>query len=110
MEWLLSQREGWLYRRDGTPIGYAFVGKRGAGPIAALDPAALPDILLHVEGRAADSGLEKLELEVPGPAAVAIRHLLTRGFRTDPWVNFLMSDRPFGQFDRFIAFSPPMFL
>jgi hypothetical protein len=38
-----------------------------------------------------------------------MRHLLARGFQIDCWVNLLMSNRPFGQFDRFIAFSP-MFL
>ena len=40
------------------------------------------------------------------PAEFAVRHLLARGFRIDPWVNLLLSDRPFGRFDRFIAFSP----
>jgi hypothetical protein len=28
----------------------------------------------------------------------------------DPWINFLMSDCPFGRFDRFVPFSPPLFL
>jgi len=28
----------------------------------------------------------------------------------DPWINFLMSDRPFGRFDRLVPFSPPLFL
>jgi len=47
---------------------------------------------------------------VPGPNETAIRHLLDRGYRLDSWINFLMSDRPFGQFDRFIGFGPPIFL
>ena len=63
-------------------------------------------MLAHVEGRAHALGVESLALQVPGLNAVAVRHLLGRGFRIDPWVNLLMSDRPFGQFDRFIAFSP----
>jgi hypothetical protein len=41
---------------------------------------------------------------------MAIRHLLGRGFHIDPWINVLMSNRPFGRFDRFIGFSPPIFL
>jgi hypothetical protein len=41
---------------------------------------------------------------------MAIRHLLVRGFHIDPWINVLMSNRPFGRFDRFIGFSPPIFL
>ena len=32
------------------------------------------------------------------------------GFRLDPWVNLLMSDRAFGLFDRFLSFGPPVFL
>jgi GNAT superfamily N-acetyltransferase len=107
---LLEHREAYGYLRGDEVAGYAFVGAGGAGPIAALDPDDLPDILLHVEARAAALGVERLELEVPSPNAVAVRHLLARGFRIDPWINYLMSSRPFGQFDRFIGFSPPLFL
>src|SRR4030095_9051031 len=99
-----------LYRRNGEAIGFAFVGERGSGPIAALDPADLPDVLLHVATRARGLGPEPLALEVPAPNEVATRHLRSRGFRLDPWVNLLMSDRPFGRFDRLIAFGPPLFL
>ena len=110
LRWLSEDREGYLYRRNGEAIGFAFVGERGSGPIAALDPADLPDILLHVETRARALGLERLDFQVPAPNEVATRHLLSRGFRLDPWVNLLLSDRPFGRFDRLIAFGPPLFL
>ncbi|HEX2766355.1 MAG TPA: GNAT family N-acetyltransferase [Candidatus Limnocylindria bacterium] len=107
--WLLGQREGYLYRRGGEPIGFAFVG-RSTGPIAALDPADQVPILRHVESRAAALGVPMLSLEVPMPNEVAVRHLLSRGFRIDPFYTFLMSSRPVGQFDRFIGFAPPFFL
>ena len=107
--WLLGQREGYLYRRAGEPIGFAFVG-RSTGPIATLDPADQVPILRHVESRAAAIGVPMLSLEVPMPNEVAVRHLLSRGFRIDPFYTFLMSSRPFGQFDRFIGFAPPFFL
>ena len=110
IRWLLSDREGYLYTRADNPVGFGFVGKRGTGPIAALEASDLPDILLHVEDRAASLGLEKIEFQLPGPNEVAARHLLSRGFRIDPWVNLLMSDRPFGRFDRVIGFGPPVFL
>ena len=110
IDWLLGDREVWLYRTEGRIAGFAFVGKGGAGPIAALDPADLVAILGHVDSRALALGLERLELEVPAPNETAIRHLLDRGFRLDPWINFLMSDRSFGLFDRFIGFSPPIIL
>jgi GNAT superfamily N-acetyltransferase len=110
IRWLLQGRDGWTYRDGGAVVGFAFVGKAGAGPIAVFEPRHLPDILLHVEARAAAYGLEKLELEVPAPNATAIRHLLGRGFRIDPWINLLMSNKPFGQFDRFVGYSPPIIL
>ena len=110
VRWLLDDREGFVYRRNDEICGFAFVGSSGSGPIAALDPGDLPDILLHVEGRAHEARIERLDLEVPAPNEIAIRHLLGRGFRFDPWVNFLMSSRSFGMFDRFICYGPPMFL
>jgi hypothetical protein len=47
VRWLLEDREGYLYVRDDASVGFAFVGKHGAGPIAALDPVDLSDILLQ---------------------------------------------------------------
>jgi GNAT superfamily N-acetyltransferase len=110
LDCLLDVREGYLYRRGGAAIGFAFVSRDGCGPIGALDPADLPDILLHVEGRAHELGMDRLDLEIPAPNAAATRHLIGRGFRLDQAVSFLMSDHPFGEFDRFIGFNPPLFL
>ena len=106
LRWILERREGYLYRRGGAAAGFAFVGREGAGPVAALVAEDLAAVLLHVEGRAHALGVDGLSLQVPGLNAAAVRHLLARGFRIDPWLNLLMSDRPFGRFDRFIAFSP----
>ena len=110
IEWLAGIREGYLYRRAGQPIGFAFVSPEGSGPIAALDPANQSVILGHVETRAAALGIEELSLEVPMVNEVAVRHLLDRGLRFDPFYSFLMSSRPFGRFDRFIGFAPPFML
>ena len=110
LRWLAANREGSLFLRAEAPIGFAFISKGGAGPVAALDPYDLPIILGHAEARAVALGVDELELEVPGINVAAMRHLLGRGFHIDPWINLLMSDRPFGQFDRFIGYSPPIFL
>ena len=110
IRWLLDRRQGHLYRRADRVIGFSFLGRDGAGPMAALEPSDLPAILLHVEALARTMELERLELQVPAPNAIAIRHLTGRHYRFDSWINFLMSDRPFGQFDRFIPFGPPLFL
>jgi GNAT superfamily N-acetyltransferase len=110
LRWLAGQREAYLYRRRGVPIGFAFVGRTGSGPIAALEPSDQPAILAHVEARAAALELDELSFEVPMVNAEAIRHLLDRRFRMDPFYTFLMSSRPFGRFDRYIGFSPPFVL
>ena len=108
--WLLSQREGYLYRRDGEPIGFSFVSRKGTGPIAALEASDIVPILGHVESRAAELGVETLSLEVPMVNEVAMRHLLGRGMRMDTFLTLMMSSRPFGSFDRYIGFSPPFVL
>lgn len=110
IRWLLEDRRGFLYRRGDDAIGFAFLGEHGVGPIAVLDPADMGAILLDVEGRAYESGIKKLDFQVPSLNEIATRHLLARGFQLDTWMNLLMSNRPFGRFDRFIAFGPPMFL
>lgn len=47
---------------------------------------------------------------MPAPNVVAIRHLLGRGYRLDPFVTYLMANRPFGKFDRYLDFTPPFVL
>ena len=108
--WLLRQREGYLYRRGGEPIGFSFVSASGVGPIAGLQPDDQVPILLHVEARAAELGVTRLSLEVPMVNGVAMNHLMARGLRMDTFLTLFMSSRPFGHFDRFIGFSPPFFL
>jgi GNAT superfamily N-acetyltransferase len=108
--WLIEHREGFLYRRDGRALGFAFVSPGGAGPIAVLDPADQVAILRHAEGRANTLGMESVSFEVPMVNEVAMRHLLGRGFRIEPPLTLLMSSVPFGAFDRFILFGPPIVL
>ena len=122
LAWLLEQREGYLYRRDGKAIGLGFIGQSRTtpsvgtgpivrtGPIAALDPADQVPILLHIEARAKALGSSEVIFVVPMINEVAMRHLLGRRFQMDPFLMLLLSSRPFGQFDRFIGFSPPFML
>jgi GNAT superfamily N-acetyltransferase len=110
LTWLLDRREAYRYRDGGRTVGFAFVGLDGVGPIASLDPRHLPAILGHVEAQALAIGREELNFEVPAPNVVAIRHLLGRGYRLDPFVTYLMANRAFGQFDRYLGFTPPFIL
>jgi GNAT superfamily N-acetyltransferase len=104
---LFEQRTALLFRRGGRAVGFAFVGVDGVGPIAALEPDDQVPILLEVEAWAAAHGLSSLGFELPMINEVAMRHLLGRGFKIEPPLVIFMSDKPFGQFDRFIMFSPP---
>ena len=108
--WLLTQREGYLYLRDGHPVAFGFVGSMGSGPVAALDPDDQPAVLTHLEGRARALGRKNLAFEVPSINRVAMRHLLDRGYQIDTFLTLLLTSRPFGQFDRFIGFAPPFVL
>jgi hypothetical protein len=113
LRWLLSLREGWLYRRSGRSVGFGFVGRPGpggSGPVAALEPDDQRPILRHLEGRAAALGRDSLAWEIPSVNEVAVRHLLDRGLEIDPFITLLMASRPFGQFDRFIGMAPPFIL
>jgi GNAT superfamily N-acetyltransferase len=107
---LLEVREAYLYHRGAAAIGFSFVSPGGIGPIGAVEPIDQPAILGHIEGRLHALGVTEMELGVAGLNGHAIRHLLGRGYRFDPFMSFLLSDRPFGQFDRFIGFYPPLFL
>ena len=108
--WLAETREALLFRRDGHAIGYAFVAKSGVGPIGAQDPDALPPILDEVLWRTMALGAETVSFEVPMSNGVALRHLLGRGLTIDSFLTLLLSNREFGQMDRYVAFSPPIFM
>jgi GNAT superfamily N-acetyltransferase len=108
--WLIENRDGHLYNRDGRWVGFSFVSRDGSGPIAALDPADQVSILLHAEGRAHAMGMDEFSVEVAMPNEVAMRHLLGRGFRIEPPLTMLMSSVPFGRFDRFLPFGPSVVL
>lgn len=107
---LVETRESYLYRQAGKTVGFAFGSEAGQGPIAALDPNDQVAILLHVEGRAHARGMESVTFEVPMINEIAMRHLLERGFKIEPTLLLFMSNVPFGKFDRFISFSPPVVL
>jgi len=108
--WLSETRTALLFRRDGHAIGYAFVAKDGVGPIGAREPDALPAMLDEVLWRTGDLGAETVSFEVPMSNGAALRHLLARGLTIDPFLTLLLSNREFGQMDRYLAFSPPVFL
>jgi GNAT superfamily N-acetyltransferase len=111
MAWLIDQREGYLYRRAGRLVGYAFMTSRGGiGPIVTTEAADMPGVLDHLERRAAELEIKEVTIDVPGPNEAAMRHLLGRGLQLDTFFTLMMSSRPFGEFHRYIGFAPPFVL
>lgn len=104
---LLGNRPGWIARRDGAVAGIAF-GAVGAnsGPIGVLDPADAPALLRLVEREAHAAGLAELYFTVPLVNRVAVRELLARGFRIDPFYVNVLADEASMRLDRWVHTGP----
>jgi ribosomal protein S18 acetylase RimI-like enzyme len=107
-EFLLTNRQGFLFSREGRPVGYGYVGKR-SGPFAALHAADLRGMLSYAENEAAARGIE-FGLEVPLTNSVVVSHLLERDFHMEAFFEVLMTDGDFGRFENYVFSSPPFFL
>jgi GNAT superfamily N-acetyltransferase len=109
--WLASGRSGWLYRRDGAAVAYGYHPTRPSwgNPIAVLDPADLPVLLADAESAAAAAGHDHVTFDLPLIAPTGIDHLLSRGFRVDPFVMLFFTDGPIDGLDRYVLTSPPFF-
>lgn len=107
--WLMRNRQGMLYRRDGQVVGYGYVGRPNA-PFALLDARDFPAVLAHAESAAAAGGRPHFGIEVPMINRAAVDYLLGRGYRIDAFMATLMSDRPFGRLENYVVTSPPFFL
>jgi ribosomal protein S18 acetylase RimI-like enzyme len=107
--WLLTDRPGWLYRRQGQVVGYGYTGGQ-SGPFALLDSVDFPAVLAHAEALVARAGHDTFSVVVPMVNEIAIAHLLGRGFRLEPFFSYLMSDAPFGRFTQYIETAPTFFL
>jgi hypothetical protein len=106
--WLLENRQGYLYRRAGEPLGYGYQGYSN-GPFALLNEADFPAVLAHAEQQAASRG-DDFGLEVPLINRAAVDYLLAQRFQMDSFITMFMSDRPFGKFENYILPSPPFFI
>jgi GNAT superfamily N-acetyltransferase len=107
---LLAERQGYLYRRDGRLAGYGYLGDgEHNGPFALLDAGDFPAVLAHAEREAAARGAE-FGVQVPLVNRVAVDYLLARGCRLDAFFLVAMSDVPFGHFDRYIFADAAFFI
>jgi len=107
--WFLANRSGFLYVRNGRPVGYGYVGE-ASGPFALLDASDYPAILAHAESTAQAAGQTHFGVEVPMVNETAVTYLLSRNFKMDVFMAMFMSERPLGNFDRYLVTSPPFFV
>ncbi len=84
------------------PVGYSVVGADGRiGPVSAIDPEFLLDILNICVRRSVDAGRALIRVNCPGNNTAISKHLLGLGFRImDPLL--LMSNKPFGNLDCYL--------
>jgi hypothetical protein len=107
--WLSTERSGFLYRKGDDWLGYGYCGAR-SGPFALVDPDLFPAVLAHAETQAAERGQTSFALEVPMVNRAAVQYLLAEGFKIDPFVALIMTNRDFARFDQYIVTDPPYFL
>lgn len=108
-QWLLTDRQGVLYRRQGQVIGYGYMGPPN-GPFALLDAADYPAVLAHVENQTAADGRETVGFEVPMCNQTAVAYLLSRGYQIESFIALFMSSHPPEKLEQYIITSPPFFL
>jgi GNAT superfamily N-acetyltransferase len=107
--WLRMVREGYLFRDGARLIGYGYVGGVYNGPFAVLDERDWPGVLSFAEGRVA-ARTPVVSLDVPLINSVAAGWLLSQGYRMSDFVNYYLSDRATGHFERHIITTPSFFV
>ena len=107
--WLMRERKGYLYYDGNQLIGYGYLGVRN-GPFALLDAEAYPAVLSHAENHAYEICRDHFGVEVPLINQPAVDYLLEMGFKIDTFMAVMMTNRPFGRFENYVATSPPFFM
>jgi hypothetical protein len=105
----MGTRRGILFRRDGEPAGYGYAGGPSSGPFAVLDERDLAAAIGHGEADAIRAGTE-FGVEVPLVNRGALEYVVRQGYQMSAFVTVMMSDAPFGNFDRYLCTSPQFFL
>jgi GNAT superfamily N-acetyltransferase len=107
-QFLLKERQGFLYWRHDALVGYGYVGFR-SGPFAVLDASDFQAVLSHAETEASKQH-ESFAIEIPMMNRGAADFVLQRGYKLDPFYTFFMSKQAFGNFENYIFTSPPFFM
>ena len=106
--WIVTTRNGFVYKRNGEVVGYGYVGG-GNGPFALLDENDYPAVLAHAESLMAEKG-EEFGAETPFVNKGAIQYFLDHKYKIDSFTVLFMSNEPFGRFENYLCFSPIFFM
>ena len=103
--WAAGGRRGWHFTTpSGDLLGYGYAHPGGRiGPVAAVDPAALPVFLGHLARTT--PVIEGWQAVVPGTAMNALGPLLAAGLRMDGTPAVYCAQRPGPAFDRYLPMS-----
>jgi hypothetical protein len=107
--WLISNRSGYVYRRNKEMVGYGYLGDTGSGPFALLEENDTPAVLAHAESLMAERG-DEFGAETPLINRKAIEYFTERRYRVDSFTVLFMSNEPFGRFENYLCFSPIFFM
>ena len=107
-DWIATDRDGLVYKRNEEIVGYGYVGS-SSGPFAVLDDNDFPAVLAHAESLMAENG-EEFGAEAPLINTKAIQYFIERKYHIDSFSAIFMSNVPFGRFENYLCFSPEFFM
>ena len=107
-DWIATDRDGLVYKRNEEIVGYGYVGS-SSGPFAVLDDNDFPAVLAHAESLMAEKG-EEFGAEAPLINTKAIQYFIERKYQIDSFSAIFMSNVPFGRFENYLCFSPEFFM
>jgi GNAT superfamily N-acetyltransferase len=104
-------RYGYLFRRRGRPVGYAMLRRDGwVGPVAAVRARDVEAITAFcIADLQAHGFAEQVRAGVTGRCEGAQRAFWEAGLRFSSTPGLLLSSRPFGRLDRYVAASYGLF-
>ena len=106
--WIITGRNGFIYKRNGEIVGYGYVGS-SSGPFAVLDENDFPAVLAHAESLMAEKAAN-FGVEAPLINTKAIQYFIERKYQIDSFSTIFMSNVPFGKFENYLCFSPEFFM
>src|SRR5690349_9390696 len=106
--WVVTTRDGFVYKRNGKIVGYGYVGS-SSGPFALLEENDFPAVLAHAESLMAERG-EDFGAEAPLINQKAIQYFIEHKYEIDSFSTIFMSNEPFGKFQNYLCFSPEFFM